>query len=92
MYLITREQFDSIHEQEGKHPSWYDKAEILGSKAGIPIITITNSKRLKEDVMPSDDYIEVIKKGIQGTYPDMAELDIDAYLMRRFLKNIEQNI
>lgn len=85
-YLITREQFERIHELEGQGSKWYNTVVDLGSEAGILIKTITHAPRQPEDVLPSIGYLEVIKKGIQDTYPVMAKADVEAYLIERFLK------
>lgn len=85
MYLITKEQFEEIHLQEGNVPNWYNEIVDLGLDGGIPIKTITHSPRHLEEVMPSKAYLEVIKKGIQETYPTLDDLDIEAYLMKKYL-------
>jgi len=91
-YLVTREQFEEIHDQEGNYKLWYNKSFDLGSDAGIPIKTITHAPRDLEENIPSSDYLKVIKTGIQATYPNLAEADIDAYLLERFLKKEEINL
>ncbi|KLU64436.1 gamma-glutamylcyclotransferase family protein YtfP [Desulfosporosinus acididurans] len=88
-YLITWEQFERIHELEGKGDSWYNETIELGSEDGIPIKTITHSPRDHKYNLPGTAYIEVIKKGLKDTYPEMTEVEIDAYLIGRFLKKEE---
>ncbi|SDY94500.1 Uncharacterized conserved protein YtfP, gamma-glutamylcyclotransferase (GGCT)/AIG2-like family [Proteiniborus ethanoligenes] len=86
MYLITKEQFEEIHQQEGNGPSWYNKKVNLGFQGGIPIQTITHELRDIQEVIPSIDYLEVIKAGIRETYPKLKDVDIDVCLMKRYLK------
>lgn len=83
IYLITVEQLRNIQQQEG---GWYNGILVLGTEDGIPVKTITHTPRFEEDNKPGMRYIEVIKKGIQETYPDMSEAEIDAYLMDIYLE------
>lgn len=85
-YLITKEQFNSLHKQEGKSDAWYNQIVDLGSEDGIPIRTITHSPNNLGNNIPHTKYLDVIKKGIQDTYPEIEESQIDAYLMGRYLK------
>lgn len=84
MYLITREQFEEIQDQEGRSSEWYGKTVSLGNIDGIEVRTITKEKRTC-DVIPSTKYLEVIRKGIHETYPDKTLLDIDLYLTKSYL-------
>jgi gamma-glutamylcyclotransferase (GGCT)/AIG2-like uncharacterized protein YtfP len=84
IYLITKEQFEEIKLQEGSNRNWYGKTVCLGSLDGIPVKTITKEERTS-DVIPSPRYIDVIKKGIQDTYPQLILSDIDVYLMKSYL-------
>jgi hypothetical protein len=83
IYLIKAEQLRSIQQQEGR---WYTGISVLGAEDGIPVKTITRTPRFEEDNKPSMRYIGVIIKGIQDTYPDMSEAEIDAYLMDIYLQ------
>lgn len=83
IYLITVEQLRSIQQQEG---GWYNGISVLGTEEGIPVKTITHEPRFEEDKKPGMRYIGVIVKGIQDTYPDMSEAEIDAYLMDIYLQ------
>ena len=85
MYLITKQQFMDIHEREGSSKNWYNEVVELGNENGMPILTFTHTPRQQEDVIPSMDYVDVIKKGIRETYPELSEEDIDLYLMERTL-------
>jgi len=77
MYLITEEQFEEIHEQEG--PGWYDKVLNLGMEDGFPIKTFTHSTLFPKN-KPSSEYVDVIKKGLNETYPAMSDGEITAYM------------
>lgn len=92
MYLITKEQFKEIHQQEGQGSDWYNEIVNLGFEDGIPIQTITHTLRYYEDTIPSNAYLDVIKKGIQDTYPSLKEVDIDAYLIEKYLDKDKINI
>ncbi|ONI37908.1 hypothetical protein AN639_01060 [Candidatus Epulonipiscium fishelsonii] len=70
MYLITRDQFEDIWEQEGNYKNWYNKVVCLGEKDGIEILTFTNETRRPANP-PSETYLEIIKKGIAEIYPDI---------------------
>ncbi len=85
MYLITKQQFMDIHKQEGSSKNWYNEKVELGYENGIPILTFTHTPRQLEDVIPCIEYLNIIKKGIQETYPELSEDDIDLYLMEKCL-------
>lgn len=85
-YLITLEQLEEIHIQEGPSERWYNKLVDLGSEDGIPIKTITHYPSDLEENMPSNSYLEVIRKGVQEAYPNLTKVDIEVYLFERFLK------
>lgn len=63
-YLITREQFEDIHRQEGRSVNWYDLRLDLGLLGGIPVATFTNHTRLTENP-PSKKYLNVVREGIR---------------------------
>lgn len=86
MYLITKEQFEEIHSQEGSGDSWYNKEVCLGDEDGIPIKTFTNSIKLSE-VIPSQKYIGTIKNGLSNIYPKLKDAEIDIYLLKKILNN-----
>lgn len=79
MYLITREQMDHIHEQEGCSKEWYDKTVEMGFRNSIRIVTISNSC-LRSKNPPTENYMEVVKLGLRETYPKMTEKEIAEYL------------
>jgi hypothetical protein len=80
MYLVTREQFDDIHDQEGKHKNWYNEICELGEFEGYKILTFTNKTR-RAVCMPSDKYFDVVDAGIKETYPEMSSFEIMRYLV-----------
>jgi gamma-glutamylcyclotransferase (GGCT)/AIG2-like uncharacterized protein YtfP/predicted transcriptional regulator len=84
IYLITKEQFEEIKLQEGSNRNWYGKTVDLGLIDGIPVKTITKEERTS-DVIPSPRYLDVKKKGIKDTYPELTLSDIDVYLMKSYL-------
>jgi hypothetical protein len=79
MYLITRNQLEDISDQEGRGEKWYNNSVKLGEYNGNEIITITN-KITRKYHKPSDEYLEVIRRGIKETYPDMDDIDVMNYL------------
>lgn len=85
MYLITKQQFEEIHEQEGSGQNWYNEIVELGLEDGISIKTITHAPRYLDDVIPCTAYLDVIAKGIRETYLELSYNDIDSYLMERCL-------
>jgi gamma-glutamylcyclotransferase (GGCT)/AIG2-like uncharacterized protein YtfP len=80
MYLITREQLKDISCQEGRGEIWYNYSVKLGEYDESEIITITNKSR-RTLHKPSDEYLEVIRRGIKETYPDMTDFDVMEYLV-----------
>ena len=81
-YLITREQFEHVHEQEGKSSIWYNEARELPTIEGYKAITISNSslRPLKE---PGEPYKAVLYRGIKENFPDLRDEDIEEYLNTR---------
>lgn len=77
MYLITREQFDSVKSNEGPK---YQKEIFLGMEEGIPVYTITSTEKRTDPGTPAMDYLETILTGLKETYPDRTELVLSAYL------------
>lgn len=62
-YLITRDQFNDIHRQEGRSADWYDRRLDLGHLSGIPVATFTNHGRRPEHE-PGQQYLAVVREGI----------------------------
>jgi hypothetical protein len=63
-YLITEEQFQQIHKQEG---DWYAKILEFGKIGGYPVKSFTSRKKF-DDIPPSEKYLKVITKGIEETF------------------------
>ena len=64
LYKITIGQLLELQEQEGNSPNWYGRLLCLDVLAdGCPVYTITSEKLTKENV-PSNAYIELIKKAL----------------------------
>lgn len=87
IYLVTEEQFKDIHRAEGSGPNWYNAIVDLGFEDGIPVKTFTHRPRQLEDVIPSTEYLDVIASGIQASYPALSAVEIQAYLMKRYLNS-----
>lgn len=78
-YLVTREQLEMIHEQEGSGANWYHDKLTIGSIADIPLVTLTN-KSEREHVEPNDAYLNVIRKGLAENIETLSDEQIEAYL------------
>lgn len=78
-YLITREQFEDVWQQEGKSNSWYGKPVFLGAIENIPVYSFTAAMP-QEANQPTQKYIEVLRKGIKEAYPTLSDTYIDDYL------------
>lgn len=59
-YLITREQYQDIRNQEG--PNWYNEDALLGTYHGIPVRTLSHISRISPENEPADDYLRVVKQ------------------------------
>ena len=62
-YLITRDQFEDVHQQEGPESEWYDQKVELGLLSEIPAVTFTNHGKRPEN-SPSAKYQNVVLEGI----------------------------
>lgn len=82
MYLITEEQFDEVHQQEGNGANWYGEVLELGTADGYKIKTFTCKERRPAN-RPSGEYHLVLSRGLKETYPDMDDEMIDNYLQIR---------
>lgn len=71
-YLITREQFEQVHDQEGGSGQWYGRVVELGRCAGIPMMTFT-SRGTRPRNAPSCAYLEVMRRGMLEAYPCLDE-------------------
>lgn len=75
MYLITKEQFKEIHEQEGAVPNWYGEVLELGEADGCKILTFTNSG-IRPANVPTKLYLQAMTDGLKETYPDMDDNEV----------------
>ena len=64
LWKISKAQFEDIKEQEGR--KWYGKELYLGEKGRLEIKTITGNWESEKNE-PSQEYLDVIKKGIKET-------------------------
>lgn len=79
IWKITRDQYDEVKIKEGAS---YKHEIPLGSRDGIPIITITNPNKLTNVLQPSDSYLKTIIEGLRKTY-DMDDDAIVSYLIEK---------
>ena len=63
-WLVTREQFEQIHEKEGE--IWYSKKVELGSIDGIKAVTFTSDVHFQE-TEPNENYKTVLCEGFRET-------------------------
>lgn len=80
-YLVTKEQLRDIHAQEGKGAHWYPDVVELGHVGGIPAVTLTNRARRVENA-PSEEYLEVMRKGLEEALWNECDMDSQAYTER----------
>lgn len=71
-YLISREQFEQVHDQEGRGGQWYGREVELGKCAGIPMVTFTSKERRPQNA-PSRAYLDVIRRGLREAYPHLCD-------------------
>jgi len=76
LWKITEEQFECVHEQEGK--GWYCEILILGEKDGLIVKTFTGCW-MDEINLPSEEYLDIIKNGLKETTGWMDQ-EIENYL------------
>lgn len=57
-YLITKEQYQDIRNQEG--PGWYNQDLLLGSHKGIEVRTLTHASRISPENPPSAAYLQLV--------------------------------
>lgn len=80
-YLVTKEQLEQIHTQEGKGVNWYRDKKGLNLLAGIPAVTFTNTVE-REHTEPSSAYLETIRKGLAENMPTLTDKQIESYLQK----------
>lgn len=88
VYLLHREEYRKVHlgENGGRLPEvgkgWYDLEAELGTLDGIPVRTITSSRRHVQND-PATLYEEVIAQGLREAHPSLGEEGIRTYLLER---------
>lgn len=80
--MITKEQLEEIHDQEGSGKSWYNKIISMGYEEDVDIKTITHSPDRLQEVEPDVCYLKVIKEGILDMYGSLDEAVVDFYLLK----------
>jgi hypothetical protein len=84
MWMITGEQYEDVKEQEGR--VWYDKEMELGEEAGVPILTVTHSRRLQQILPPSHAYLRTIAAGLRETAGLSADQTVDYFMDKPGIK------
>lgn len=88
VYLLHREEYRKVllGENGGRRPvvgnGWYDLEADLGTLDGIPVRTITSSRRHVQND-PATLYEEVIAQGLREAHPSLGEEGIRTYLLER---------
>lgn len=77
MWKITKDQHEEVKKQEGP---CYDHEICVGEDNGIPIYTITNKRRLNNNIPPSKRYLKTVALGFKETY-NMDNEEISEYLI-----------
>lgn len=80
-YLVTREQLEDVHAQEGPGDHWYPDVVRLGEIAGIPAVTLINSARRQPNA-PSGEYLDVMRRGLEETLWGACDFSAEAYFER----------
>lgn len=78
MWKITKDQHEEVKKQEGQF--LYDHEICIGEDNGIPIYTITNKRRLNNNMPPSKKYLKTVALGLKETY-NMDNEEISEYLI-----------
>ena len=83
MYKIKRSQFEEVMAKEG--PNYTRKLDLDPNMTGdCPCYTFTCASPLYEEFnAPSEEYFEVILKGLKETYPESSETQLRFYLLSR---------
>lgn len=81
IYKIKKTQFLDVYKQE-HHLKDYNTILYVGKYNKVPIYTFTSIYKLHDLEKPSNEYLDVIKKGIKDTYLNLSDKQIDKYLIR----------
>ena len=83
IYKITKKQFEDVKRMEG---SDYTKLLTLGTIAGLPVYSFTDTKKNTPERMPSKDYFSTILDGLKDCYAGIVDdTAMAAYLIGRIL-------
>ena len=80
MWKITKDQYSEVKKQEG--PRWYNHEIYIGEDNGTPIYTITNKRKLNNNIAPNKRYLKTVVLGLKETY-NMDNEEIIEYLIER---------
>ena len=81
IYKIKKSQFMDVYKQEHGLKD-YNTVLYVGKYQKVPIYTFTSIYKLNNLEKPSREYLDVIKKGIEETYPKLSDKQIEKYLAR----------
>ena len=71
-YLITKEQFNQIQEQENNSDKWYGNiVELTGDGGVIPYKTFTQNSKYRENNPPTLEYLNTVMEGLCEIYPQL---------------------
>ena len=79
-WLVTKDQYEQVRDQEGRDPEWYCDQVDLEPIEGIFARTFTNAVR-REKNAPSEPYLDVIRRGLRETFPQLTAAEVDEYLV-----------
>ena len=83
IYKITRAQFEQVKRKEGPD---YTKMLNLGTIAGLPVYTFTDTQKNASVRTPSKDYFTTILSGLKDCYDGILDgSELAAYLIGRIL-------
>lgn len=78
-YLVTREQFEQVWDQEGRDASWYPEGLRLGELLGVPALSFTSASR-RPFHEPGQRYLDVLRAGMAEAYPALPADEVERYL------------
>jgi len=81
LYRITRKQFDQVKRFEG---AMYTREMKLGNLDGMPICTFTSPELLSLNP-PCDAYLDVIRTGLDETWPELGKEVHESYLQKALM-------
>lgn len=78
--LVSRPQYEQVRDQEDRSPEWYCDEVALDPIEGIPARTFANAAR-REKNAPSAAYLDVSRRGLLETFPQLTPTEVDRYLV-----------